>query len=212
MQAGVPRHELTAVGTKPSEDQVEMPQENDATHVTPAAGVIEVRCTNLRNLFNSIDPSPFHERDLDPRAEEFIVRWARDLPRDAPLALLVHVDAGVAVDNEVQGLQRAVQEFFNDRAQTSRQSLRHLFRVGRIALAIGLACLAFSIGVGDLVSKLATDSRLGELARESLLIGGWVAMWRPMDVFLYDWWPIRAEMRLYTRLGSMPVRIVASGR
>ena len=43
--------------------------------------------------------------------------------------------------------------------------------------------------------------------RESLLIGGWVAMWRPLEVFLYDWWPIRAEARLFDRLSAMPVRI-----
>lgn len=48
--------------------------------------VIEVRVSELRQLFNAIDPSPFRERDLDPRAEEFIVEWARDLPatRDWP--------------------------------------------------------------------------------------------------------------------------------
>jgi hypothetical protein len=51
--------------------------------------VIEVRVAELRQLFNAIDPSPFRERDLDPRAEEFIVEWARELPRDAPLALRV---------------------------------------------------------------------------------------------------------------------------
>ena len=47
----------------------------------PQAGeVIEVRVGELRQLFNAIDPSPFHERDLDPKAEEFIVGWAGDLP------------------------------------------------------------------------------------------------------------------------------------
>ena len=40
--------------------------------------VIEVRVGEVRQLFNAIDPSPFRERDLDPRAEEFIVEWARD--------------------------------------------------------------------------------------------------------------------------------------
>jgi hypothetical protein len=43
--------------------------------------------------------------------------------------------------------------------------------------------------------------------REGFLIGGWVAMWRPLEVFLYDWWPIRAEARLFDRLSRMPVRI-----
>jgi hypothetical protein len=46
-----------------------------------------------------------------------------------------------------------------------------------------------------------------EGARESLLIGGWVAMWRPLEIFLYDWWPIRPERRLYERLSAMPIRI-----
>ena len=40
-----------------------------------------------------------------------------------------------------------------------------------------------------------------------LLIGGWVAMWRPMEIFLYDWWPIRADAMLADRLSVMPVRI-----
>jgi hypothetical protein len=41
--------------------------------------IIEVRVAELRQLFNAIDPSPFHQRDLDPRAKEFIVDWASDL-------------------------------------------------------------------------------------------------------------------------------------
>jgi hypothetical protein len=52
---------------------------------------------------------------------------------------------------------------------------------------------------------------MGEILRESLLIGGWVAMWRPLEVFLYEWWPIRAEARLYDRLAAMPVRIAYTG-
>ena len=45
--------------------------------------VIRVHVTELRQLFNSIDPSPFRSRDLDPKAEEFIVGWAKDFGRTA---------------------------------------------------------------------------------------------------------------------------------
>ena len=54
--------------------------------------LIEVHVPELRPLFNPIDPSPPGERDLDGKAEEFIVSWARSLRRDAPLALHVDVD------------------------------------------------------------------------------------------------------------------------
>jgi hypothetical protein len=55
------------------------------------------------------------------------------------------------------------------------------------------------------------SGRVGGLVREGLLIGGWVAMWRPLEIFLYDWWPIRADIRLYNRLSAMPVQIRYTG-
>jgi len=39
-----------------------------------------------------------------------------------------------------------------------------------------------------------------------------VAMWRPLEIFLYDWWPIRADARLFARLSSMPVELVYQPR
>jgi hypothetical protein len=45
----------------------------------PKCSVIEVHVAELKQLFNSIDPSPFRNKDLDPKAEEFIVGWAKDL-------------------------------------------------------------------------------------------------------------------------------------
>ena len=93
----------------------------------------------------------------------------------------------------------------------SRRKLRELFRRGRISLVIALAFLAASIAVGDAVAGYLGESRLSEVIREGFLIGGWVAMWRPLEVFLYDWWPIRAEGRLLQRLSTMPVRIEYKG-
>jgi hypothetical protein len=173
--------------------------------------VIEVRVAELRQLFNAIDPSPFNERDLDPKAEEFIVDWSVDLPRDARLALLVHLERGAGKPDEAAALRDAIHEFFNQRAIGSRRKLRELFRRGRISLAIALAFLALAIAIGDGLATAFEESRLTGVLREGFLIGGWVAMWRPLEVFLYDWWPIRAEARLYERLSAMPVRIEYKG-
>jgi hypothetical protein len=66
---------------------------------------------------------------------------------------------------------------------------------------------AASIAVGDAVAGYLEESRIGEVIREGFLIGGWVAMWRSLEIFLYDWRPIRADGRLLQRLSTMPVRI-----
>lgn len=82
-----------------------------------------------------------------------------------------------------------------------------MVRVGRTSLVIGLIVLAAAIALGDFLASMTKGYRIGEILRESLTIGGWVSMWRPLEVFLYDWWPIRNEARLSERLAAMPVRI-----
>lgn len=163
--------------------------------------------TELRQLFNAIDPSPFHERDLDPKAEEFIVDWSKTFPADAALALVVHLERAPGRPDEAAMLRRATHEYFGQRAASSRRRLHELFRRGRISLAIALAFLALSIAAGNALAGYVAASRLAEILREGFLIGGWVAMWRPLEVFLYDWWPIRAEARLFDRLSAMRVQI-----
>lgn len=175
--------------------------------IPPKCSVIEVHVAELRQLFDAIDPSPFRDRDLDPKAEEFIVGWAKELPRDSTLALVVDLDREAGLPDEAAVLRDAIHEFFRHRAEVYRQRLRELFRRGRTSLMIGLIVLASAIALGDFLARVLKESRIGEILRESLTIGGWVSMWRPLEVFLYDWWPLRNEARLSDRLAAMPVRI-----
>jgi len=173
----------------------------------PKCVLIEVHVAELKQLFNAIDPSPFRNKDLDPKAEEFIVDWAKDIPRDAPLGLVVDLDRSAGLPDEAAVLRDAIHEFFLQRANAFRRRLRELFRVGRTSLVIGLIALAAAIALGDFLAALMKGYRIGEILRESLTIGGWVSMWRPLEIFLYDWWPLRNEARLSDRLAAMPVRI-----
>ena len=177
----------------------------------PGCALIEVHISDLKQIFNSFDPTPFRERDIDPKAEEFIAGWAREIPADKPLGLLIHVDReGDATADRIAVVHEAVREYFAGRAAATRQQLRLLFRRGRTSLVIGLVFLAGSIVLGNVAEGMLRDTRFAGIASESLLIGGWVAMWRPLEVFLYDWWPIRAEARLFDRLSAMTVRVVPS--
>jgi hypothetical protein len=178
------------------------------TDLPPHARPIEVHVGDLNQLYHSLDPTPFRERDLDPKAVEFIVSWARDLG-DRDYALVVHVDQPPESD-QVTVFQGSVKEFFHERAEETRRRLRQLFRVGHTALIIGLMVLAASIIAGDLIADMLRTTRFSGVAQESLLIGGWVAMWRPLELFLYDWWPIRAEARMFDRLSAMAVRVIPS--
>src|SRR6266481_4932888 len=102
--------------------------------IPPKCAVIEVHVVELKQLFDAIDPSPFRDRDLDPKAEEFIVGWAKDLPRDASLALVVDLDREAGLPDEAAVLRDAIHEFFSQRSEAYGRRLRELFRVGRTSL------------------------------------------------------------------------------
>lgn len=175
----------------------------------PAGAVrIEVHVGELKQLFNAMDAAPFRDRDLDPNAEEFILDWSRDADHRRPLALVVHLSVKPALPGEAEVLQQAVREFFAHRALGERRRLKRLFRLGRTCLVIAVVFLGTAIWLGDLVVELVGHGEFGELLRESLIVGGAVALWRPLEIFLYDWWPIRDEAKLHDRLSAMTVHLV----
>ncbi len=167
---------------------------------------IELKLRELNQLFHTLDPSPFRERSLDDAAEAFIVSWARDLPQKADLELIVHVPDPRADGDLEKQVETAVQSHFLYLAEVKQREFRQLMARGRTSLLIGLSFLSVCMIVGNALTALGT-SALFQLGRESLVIGGWVAMWRPIEIFLYDWWGVRRQQRGYERLGRMPVRL-----
>ena len=105
-------------------------------------------------------------------------------------------------------LRKAIRIHFARSAVFEQRALHDLLRRGRKSLAIALPILAFSLAGGELAFQVLDVRPLAQVIKESSVIGGWVAMWRPMEIFLYDWWPIRERQRLYERLSAMEVRIV----
>src|SRR5580700_102019 len=117
-----------------------------------AANAIEIRIEEIAELFHSLDPFPFREKDLDKDAEEFIVGWARELPTDKPLRVVVHLPETQASTPEAHELEAALAQYFGYRARSIELDLRELFRLGRRAMAIGLAVLSFSVITGQTVA------------------------------------------------------------
>lgn len=165
---------------------------------------IEIGVERLPQLFNTLDPFPFKVRDLDRDVEEFIVDWARELPRRGSLQILVHLPKAEAETPAARELEGALRHYFAYRAQVMARDIKELFRVGRWSLVVGLAVLGFCLAAGNIVAALGTGY-LGRYLGEGLVILGWVANWRPIEIFLYAWWPVARRRNLYRRLASATV-------
>ena len=167
------------------------------------SGLIELRLNNVGQLFNTMDPSPFHERDLDHDAEEFILSWAREHEKDSELRLRVVLKQ--PADDEAAGqVRESIRHYFEYRARMTRRELRDLFREGRTALVIGVLFLAATLVLRGLIPA----SGWTEFLREGLTICGWVGLWKPIDIHLYRWWPLKAHGELLARIGHCQVEVV----
>ena len=167
--------------------------------------VIELRVDDIAQLFHTLDPFPFRERDLDREVEEYIVGWARELPAAQPIRIVIDFPDTEAQAKTARDLSEAFGRYFSDRADTIQRDLNELFRVGRRSLAIGVAILIACLMAAHFAVGVFFEPPFKRLAEVSLLILGWVGNWRPLEIFLYDWWPLARRRDLYRRLSSAKV-------
>ena len=100
-----------------------------------------------------------------------------------------------------------MQNYFTYRADLARLEVRHTLQQGRATLLVGVLFLATCMVARELLATFRTVEWL-RFVEEGLLIVGWVAMWRPLELLLYDWWPVLRMRRIYENLARMRVEVL----
>ncbi len=160
---------------------------------------LDLRVRELSQLFNSLDPTPFINKDLDRACEAFIDSWALALPHDSRLHLTIHVEQPVSASDTAGLVSDAIHNHYGYKVELARRELRLLLRQGRISLGIGLGFVATCLLLAEALSSYVPGAG-AKIVRESLTIIGWVAMWRPVQIFLYDWWPVKGRIKVFENL------------
>jgi len=168
---------------------------------------IALRVREIGQLFNSMDPTPFLNKDLDPQANEYIESWASTHSIHNRFHITIHIEQWPEQGDPTAMLTEAIHNHFIYQAERTRRKLHQVLKQGRMSLVIGIIFVSLCLIAADFIGDLGPNAGY-RVARESLTIVGWVAMWRPMQIFLYDWWPIQRKIRLYMKLGSAHVQVV----
>ena len=170
--------------------------------------LLEINISTEKQLFNSMDPAPFRSRELDPAVIEYIIAFAEKAPADADLGLAIRLQNPPEGVDAQAIVAEAVCENFRRMAATTRRTLSRLFHDGRISLVIGIGFVALAAAIGEIVVTVLGTSQRAQVISDSFVIGAWVALWHPINIFLFEWWPLRREARLYDRLSAMDVRVL----
>jgi hypothetical protein len=166
---------------------------------------IELRIRTLDQLFDSLDPAPFHAKALDRNVEAYLLESAAEHAPRHPLIVEIHAPPGLTP--HFDDIANALHEHFALGHQQAERRHRYRRRIGRIALSVGAATLLIALLLRQLVEGIGGP--LGEVLAEGLLILAWVALWRPIETIGFDSWESREQRRLLARLSRVPVHFVA---
>lgn len=162
---------------------------------------IDVRLNTIEQLFDNRDPAPFRERDLDPDLVEYLFAAGEDLSSHGSLKVVFWV-ATACQPTEVETGYRA--HFLYELERIDRRRRRHR-RTGQVALLLGVTLLVAILSASELLAGYG--NRFVAATREGLAILSWVVLWRPVEVLIYDWLPVRRERRIMQRLHDVPVEV-----
>ncbi len=167
---------------------------------------IDIKVAHSRQLFDGRDPAPFRERDLDDDAVEYLLAAAEEIPRVRSLAIDISISAEREPAVPASAIVSALRSHFShELAQTERRLHEHVRR-GQMGLAVGFAVLIALLALAELTLRHWAGP-MRESLREGFVIMGWVAMWRPLEALLYDWWPIADARRQLRRIIEAPVSV-----
>ncbi|KAI9183963.1 hypothetical protein H9P43_003016 [Blastocladiella emersonii ATCC 22665] len=174
--------------------------------------MIHVRLRRPQQLFNTFDPAPYYEQDLDPAAAQYILDTAREAPSVPSYVIELHVPSKDMYDYSPHGfettmenMEEAIHAYFERLDRECTQRLRRELQVQQTCLLIGLLFLTLCLFVAAILQSVSLWATLGG---NLLTIAGWVSVWKPADFFLFGWWMIVNERGTYRKLAKSTVLAV----
>lgn len=173
--------------------------------------LIELELHSIMQIFNSFDPAPFHEKELDPEAEEYIYNTVGEFTLKKPLGIVIYTPPSEFDGETERTLKEAIRNHFSYKKVLTDIELRRLLQRGRRNMTIAIVFLFLCLLIIRLLSTLE-QGLINTMLSEGLTIIGWVAMWEPVYVFLYGWWPIVQKRNIYRKILSMDISIISGSQ
>jgi len=160
---------------------------------------IELDFKDISQLFNPFDPSKLTEKDLNNDVVDFIISYFNEfnfLKRKT--RIIIHLPKKNHSKKYYGDTKKAISHFFEHLVKTEDKKINEKIKKGKKELLAGLIILFLALIIKGFINL--EGSIVLSLLGEGLTIGGWVAMWNPINTLFYDWFPIKSKRKLYDRI------------
>ncbi|MCB1214940.1 MAG: hypothetical protein KDK66_05630 [Deltaproteobacteria bacterium] len=181
--------------------------ENPSPSQSQNLHAIEIQLKQWQQLFNPHDPSPFRQRDLDRDAAEYLLECAKEAKKKAELDLKIYLPQEQINPKLESLIQEAIQHYFSYEEELGLKKLKDLLAQGRLFFITGFLFLSLCL-YGSHLILTKSSGVFFHILGEGLNIIGWVAMWKPLEIFLYDWRPLRRLCIDYRRLSLASIQVL----
>ena len=168
--------------------------------------LIELRVREIDDLFNPLDPSPLHERDINDKIIEKLYNDIVIFPKDVPVDIIFRMPKHW---KKIHGLEHTIREAmkkqFEYTAISSSIHLRRRLKKGLKTLLVAGIMFISLIAISTSLTIFYPESVLAHVVAEGLFVLSWVSLWRPIEVLLYEWLPLFEERKRHERILKMNV-------
>ena len=168
---------------------------------------IEIKISKIDQLFNSMDPSPFLEKDLDDDALDYIVDAVSEHHINTPQKIIIHLPKKEQKRINEGEIRESIKHFFRYKKSRAEKGIKAKIREGQINFGIAIIFLVVMITFNELVLQNSKSVTI-KIISESIFIISWVIMWKPISDMVYEWWPLQREKRRFHKISEMDIEFM----
>ena len=156
-------------------------------------------------FYDSVIRIPYRPR-MHPDVEAFIIEESEKLHRHADLQISIQITKERLLNsNEIIALIR--QHFENKREKANHQ-VKTILRLGVRSLFIAFLFLIIMFLLTNALMAFLQQNALVITLRELFIILGWVALWRPAELLLFEWRSHKRNAKLFDRIAQCKILFV----
>jgi hypothetical protein len=148
----------------------------------------------------------YGKRMLNHNVEEFLIEESEKHPYRTAIYLKVYLHPN-PLDKSGE-IETAIHQHFAYRKNKSLKQLSRTLQLGWRSLLIAILFLSLLVSFTLIVIRQMPEGGLSIIFREILIILGWVALWRPADLLLYEWRQFKRDANLFERLEGCKIEVI----
>ncbi|MEX2597656.1 MAG: hypothetical protein WEC59_12085 [Salibacteraceae bacterium] len=171
--------------------------------------VIDLHLDSMDSFFDKHAVNPMNRAHSVESGISILYRQLRLSVPKSRGKLILHLPANTTKETNTLELVEAIKKYCGSKIDIARNDYRMLILTGKKALLVGIFFLGLCLSLSYLIQEQMLFPDLAKyFVKEGLYIIGWVGMWKPIEIFLYEWWPFQRQMRVWSYIREMKIEVV----